>query len=49
MVFCGAWVVFLGAFMLLKGGTVGVYVALFTLHLLIVGIPSLVLVASPAS
>ncbi|MFC9261312.1 hypothetical protein ACFT25_16025 [Streptomyces hydrogenans] len=44
VVFCGAWVVFLGAFMALEGGAVGDYVDLFLGLLLIGGLPSLLLV-----
>ncbi|MFD0078535.1 hypothetical protein ACFVIY_39695 [Streptomyces sp. NPDC127166] len=44
VVFCGAWVAFLGAFMLLEGGSVEEYIDLLVALFAIVGLPSLSLV-----
>ncbi|MGW5002468.1 hypothetical protein ACWEP8_32965 [Streptomyces hydrogenans] len=45
VVFCGVWVVFIGVFMAPEGGAVGDYVVFFAGLLLILGLPSLLLVA----
>ncbi|MGA5499407.1 hypothetical protein ACPCSP_34425 [Streptomyces cinereoruber] len=44
VVFCGVWVVFLGAFMVLEGGPVEDYLASLAGLLVIAGLPSLSLV-----
>ncbi|MFE9045733.1 hypothetical protein ACFYOG_33130 [Streptomyces sp. NPDC007818] len=44
VVFCGVWVAFLGAFMVLEGGPVEEYVDLLAGLLVITGLPSLSLV-----